>query len=54
MLDEAERKCGSAAATLNCMSSDRSDVQRAARERCTKIANPTQGVERDQRRQSDI
>ena len=44
MLDVAERKkLGSVAAPLNCMSLDRSDVQRAARESCTKMANPTQG-----------
>ena len=31
------------AATLNYMSSDRSEVQYAAKEVCKKMANPTQG-----------
>ena len=44
MLDASETKrFRSLAATLNYMSSDRSDVQYAAKEVCTKMANPTQG-----------
>ena len=42
--DEAERKkFRSLAATLNFMSLDRSDVHYAAKEICTKMANPPQG-----------
>ena len=44
MLDEAERKkFRSFAAALSYMSLDRSDAQYAAKEICTKMANPTQG-----------
>ena len=44
MLDASEAKrFRSLAATLNYMSSDRSDVQYAAKEVCTKMANPTRG-----------
>ena len=44
MLDASETKrFRSLAATLNYMSSDRSDVQYAAKEVCTKMANPTRG-----------
>ena len=44
MLDAPETKrFRSLAATLNYMSSDRSDVQYAAKEVCTKMANPTRG-----------
>ena len=43
-LDEPETKrFRSFAATLNCKSSDRSDVQYAAKEVCTKMASPTRG-----------
>ena len=44
MLDASEAKrFRSLAATLNYMSSDRSDVQYAAKEVCKKMANPLQG-----------
>ena len=43
MLDEAERKFRSLAATLNNMSLDRSDVPYVAQVICTRMANPTQG-----------
>ena len=44
MLDASEAKrFRSLAATLHYMSSDRSDVQYAAKEVCKKMANPTQG-----------
>ena len=44
MLDASETKrFKSLAATLNCMSLDRSDVQYAAQEVCTKMAKPTRG-----------
>ena len=44
MLDASETKrFRSLAAMLNYMSSDRSDVQYAAKEVCTKMANPTRG-----------
>ena len=44
MLDASEAKrLRSLAATLNYMSSDRSDVQYAAKEVCKKMAKPTQG-----------
>ena len=44
MLDASETKrFRSLAATLNYMSSDRSDVQYAAKEVCTRMANPTRG-----------
>ena len=44
MLNVAETKMfRSLAATLNYMSLDRSDVQYAAKEVCTKMASPTQG-----------
>ena len=44
MLDASEAKrFRSLAATLNCMSSDRSDVQYAAKEVCKKMASPTKG-----------
>ena len=44
MLDASETKrFRSSAATLNYTSSDRSNVQYAAKEACTKMANPTRG-----------
>ena len=44
MLDTSETKrFRSLAATLNYMSSDRSDVQYATKEVCTRMANPTRG-----------
>ena len=44
MLDASEAKrFRSLAATLNYMSSDRSDVQYAAKEVCKMMAKPTQG-----------
>ena len=44
MLDASEAKrFRSLATTLNYMSSDRSDVQYAAKEVCKKMAKPTQG-----------
>ena len=44
-LDASETKrFRSLAATLNYMGSDRSDVQYAAKEVCTKMANPTRGI----------
>ena len=48
MLDEAERKkFRSLAATLNYMGLAGSDVQDAAKEKCTKMANPTQRAARN-------
>ena len=44
MLDASgTKRFRSLAATLNDMSSNRSDVQYAAKEVCKKMANPTQG-----------
>ena len=44
MLDASETKrFRSLTATLNYISLDRSDVQYAAKEVCTKMANPTRG-----------
>ena len=43
MLDGAERKFRSLAATHNYKSQDRPDVQYAAQELCTKMAHPTPG-----------
>ena len=43
MFASETKRFRSLAATLNYMSSDRSDVQYAAKEVCTKMANPTRG-----------
>ena len=54
ILDASETKrFRSLAATLNYMSSDRSDVQYAAKEVCTKMANPTRGSWKRLKRQAD-
>ena len=42
-VNSAQKRFRSLAATLNYMSSDRSDVQYAAKEVCTRMANPTRG-----------